>query len=598
MRKTRTSQANSPAVSAVGASPRTLGAGAETAAQGMARSAHFVNRVDTDPEDGEETDGAHEDARSKLLHGGSGSLHHSHWATTPSRAATAVLHAPLGDAQELTHAYQERTEDDDVLPSSAIDGRKASSHDGPTLREEMPNMVLLVILYMLQGVPLGLSLGSIPFLLQQSVSYTALGYFSLCSWPYSLKLLWSPIVDSVYSDKLGRRKSWIVPIQCIIGGLLILYSYFVEEWIATGAILQMTLCFFTLIIFVATQDIAVDGWAIALLSKKNVAYASTCQSVGQNIGFFASYTVFLALQQPGFCNRFRSVPSDVGFISLSGYCFFWGVAFLVCTAYLFVFKSEAAYIPEPEEDMRVGALYKRMWRILQLKPVRQLVLLLITCRVAFSCADNITVLKLLEKGFPRENMALMAVLMFPFDLIVPVWIGRWANKGNALAPFVAGYPFRIFACLLGVLLVYTCPVVSGTADGAAALSLWFYARVLAVQVLYSLASNILFVSQCSFFAQVCDSSIGGSYMTLLNTISNLGSSWPKFFVFAAVDQFTCKEAAAGQGCQLGPITLPPGTDGFYVVSGVAVVIGLAWYATFRNRMLRLGTTEKSLWSCE
>ena len=77
----------------------------------------------------------------------------------------------------------------------------------------------------LQGVPLGLCLGSVPFLLQQSVSYTALGYFSLCSWPYSLKLLWSPVVDSWYWEKMGRRKSWIVPIQCIIGFMLIGYSY-------------------------------------------------------------------------------------------------------------------------------------------------------------------------------------------------------------------------------------------------------------------------------------------------------------------------------------------------------------------------------------
>lgn len=78
---------------------------------------------------------------------------------------------------------------------------------------------------MLQGVPLGLCLGSIPFLLQQSVSYTSLGYFSLCSWPYSLKLLWSPVVDSLYSDRFGRRKSWIVPIQFAIGSMLIAYSY-------------------------------------------------------------------------------------------------------------------------------------------------------------------------------------------------------------------------------------------------------------------------------------------------------------------------------------------------------------------------------------
>jgi hypothetical protein len=38
--------------------------------------------------------------------------------------------------------------------------------------EEIPNMVLLVVLYMLQGVPLGLTFGTIPMLLASKASYT------------------------------------------------------------------------------------------------------------------------------------------------------------------------------------------------------------------------------------------------------------------------------------------------------------------------------------------------------------------------------------------------------------------------------------------
>lgn len=73
---------------------------------------------------------------------------------------------------------------------------------------------------LLQGIPVGLAFGSIPFLLRAKLSYSQIGIFSLCTYPYSLKLLWSPIVDSIFSPKLGRRKSWIVPIQLIVGGLL------------------------------------------------------------------------------------------------------------------------------------------------------------------------------------------------------------------------------------------------------------------------------------------------------------------------------------------------------------------------------------------
>ena len=32
-------------------------------------------------------------------------------------------------------------------------------------------------------------------------------------------------------------------------------------------------------------------------------WASTCQTVGMNTGYFASFTFFLALNDPSFCNR-------------------------------------------------------------------------------------------------------------------------------------------------------------------------------------------------------------------------------------------------------------------------------------------------------
>ena len=47
--------------------------------------------------------------------------------------------------------------------------------------------------------------------------------------------------------------------------------------------------FFFLNFLAATQDIAVDGWALTMLQRHNVGYASTCNSVGQTAGYFIGY---------------------------------------------------------------------------------------------------------------------------------------------------------------------------------------------------------------------------------------------------------------------------------------------------------------------
>jgi hypothetical protein len=52
--------------------------------------------------------------------------------------------------------------------------------------------------------------------------------FALSGYPYSLKLLWSPIVDSKFIPSIGRRKSWIIPMQLIIAGIMFYISLNVD----------------------------------------------------------------------------------------------------------------------------------------------------------------------------------------------------------------------------------------------------------------------------------------------------------------------------------------------------------------------------------
>lgn len=139
----------------------------------------------------------------------------------------------------------------------------ASFFDLP--RQDRSNFLLLVLLYFLQGIPMGLATGSVPFLLKSHLSYGQIGIFSLASYPYSLKLLWSPIVDAVWSPALGRRKSWILPIQTFSGlGMIYLGSRIKDMMVSAGAtdgsgVWSFTGWWFFLVFLCATQDIAVDG---------------------------------------------------------------------------------------------------------------------------------------------------------------------------------------------------------------------------------------------------------------------------------------------------------------------------------------------------
>ena len=57
---------------------------------------------------------------------------------------------------------------------------------------------------------------------------------SLAAFPRSFKLAWSPVVDSVYSLALGRRKSWVVPIQLASAGALLLSADWADAKLQVG----------------------------------------------------------------------------------------------------------------------------------------------------------------------------------------------------------------------------------------------------------------------------------------------------------------------------------------------------------------------------
>ncbi|GAQ86199.1 MFS transporter, PAT family, solute carrier family 33 (acetyl-CoA transportor), member 1,ACATN, SLC33A1 [Klebsormidium nitens] len=499
---------------------------------------------------------------------------------------------------------------------------------------DVRNMALLILLYAMQGVPLGLSSGSIPFILKSKASYTEIGIFTLAAYPYSMKLLWSPIVDTVFFPSVGLRKSWILPLQIMSGLVMLFCSGQAEIWLETANIRAITALFFVCVLLAATQDIAVDGWALTLLSRKNVGHASTCQTVGINTGYFLSFTIFLALNDPDFCNSYlRSAPADKGVLSLANYFRFWGAFYILFTAAL-VFKPEtpnplprtqslsAAGLPSPSKMRKpspsraianVVGMYRRLWAVGSLSSVQQLAAVLLLCKLGAVTSEAVGVFKLMEKGVTRETISLIVLIEFPLELFFAVFAGRWATRGRAFSPWLLGYALRLTMALLSTCLVALFPTGATLQSNPLA-----YFAVICAGVATSFASTLMFVSQGTFFARISDSSMGGTYLTLLNTIANLGSAWPRFFIFVLIDWLTvqsCRGADPARAAELGvPLSCPSkpesgiqntcveagGTcvkfvDGFYPLSLGLISVGVVVGLYFRKRLRDLEEAKADVW---
>lgn len=403
--------------------------------------------------------------------------------------------------------------DEQPPPTPRTPGQVNTSFSDLPLQDKR-NFLLLVLLYFLQGIPMGLAMGSVPFLLKPYFSYGQIGIFSLASYPYSLKLLWSPIVDAIWSKRLGRRKSWITPIQTISGFALIYLGGRIDQLMIDASandgagVWGFTRWWFLLVFLCATQDIAVDGWAISLLSIQNISYASTAQTVGLTAGSFLSHTVFLAFQAPDFANRwFRTTPKDFGVVSLGGYMTFWGWAYLLVTFALAIFKKEQ----RDKTTEGIIDVYKSMWEILKLPNILTIIIIHLISKIGFVTNDAVTNLKLIDKHFGQANLALVILIDFPFEISLGYYAGKWSTEYTPLRVWCWAFVARLAAAIFaqGTIMFYP--------EGVDGPPTWFMLIVIVEHVYSTFMNTVMFVAVSAFHARIADPTIGGTYMTLLAT---------------------------------------------------------------------------------
>ena len=96
---------------------------------------------------------------------------------------------------------------------------------------------------------------------EAEVDLETMGIFSLIGLAYAFQFLWSPLIDKVdipLLRRLGKRKQWIVPMQLLLGAILVTMSLLEP---------RTQLGMFSLLAGIgafasATQDIAINEWRI------------------------------------------------------------------------------------------------------------------------------------------------------------------------------------------------------------------------------------------------------------------------------------------------------------------------------------------------
>ncbi len=150
------------------------------------------------------------------------------------------------------------------------------------LASRFGRLTAFFFLYMTEGIPFGFtSIALVALMRESGLGPEEIGAFVATLYlPWSWKWLMGPIVDNVYSHRLGHRRAWIVACQMMMAVTLLL---------AMRVSFSSQLTWFTLLIllhnvFAATMDVAIDALAVSTLPSQERGAASGLMFAGSYLG--------------------------------------------------------------------------------------------------------------------------------------------------------------------------------------------------------------------------------------------------------------------------------------------------------------------------
>lgn len=185
-----------------------------------------------------------------------------------------------------------------------------------------PKMAALVLLGFSSGLPLYLTSKTLQaWMTVENVNLAAIGLFSLVSLPYSLKFLWSPLLDRYVPPFLGRRRGWLVLTQLAL--LVAIAAMALQS--PTQALQLLAINALIVAFFSATQDIAVDAYRTDVLEEREMGAGAAVYVLGYRVALLATGALALILAD--------QIP--------------WPAVYLVMSGLIVIGLVTAVWAPEP-----------------------------------------------------------------------------------------------------------------------------------------------------------------------------------------------------------------------------------------------------------
>jgi MFS transporter, PAT family, beta-lactamase induction signal transducer AmpG len=253
-----------------------------------------------------------------------------------------------------------------------------------------------------------------------NVDITKIGLFALVGMPYTLKFVWSPIMDGFVPPFLGRRRGWILMSQIgVMIAIAILGLFDPSQSLIWIAVFALCLNFFG-----ASQDIALDAFRREFLTSRELGFGTGVWMNAWRLGTFVS----------------------VGLSVLVDFDFTWQSIFLMLSAIMFIGIITTLLVPEPQVPVCPPinikeAVVDPFLEFFQRERAALILLFILLYKIGDNMAGTMTIPFIMELGFSKAEYFVIVKGMGMFGLFSGVLIGGsiMIRLGIAKSLYIFGF---------------------------------------------------------------------------------------------------------------------------------------------------------------
>ncbi len=363
---------------------------------------------------------------------------------------------------------------------------------------------LLVILLFgfVSGLPLALTGATLSaWLFEAKVDLSSISIYLAVGMPYTLKFLWSPVMDSLPVPGLtrlfGRRRGWLMATH-----VLTITAIFLLGLADPASMPLMTALAALFVAFAsASQDIVIDAYRVEILTPETQGEGAAMAQLGYRLGMIAS---------------------GAGALYLAEF-FGWQTTYFFMALFACIGILTTLWASEPQK-LRTSVLkHKRFdewFRESVIAPFRDfmqhhswvlILLFILAYRLADAFIGSMTNPFLLNIGFTKPQIAEIVKVYGLIATLAGTFLGGWlvARYGTVRIMFVAG----IMHAVTNLLFVVQAKV---------GVHLWLLGVSIAVENFTGGISAAAFVA---FLSGLCNVHYTATQYALLSSFAAFGRTW-------------------------------------------------------------------------